>query len=276
MAKQAADQDRNFDGLAERFNKNVYGGLKGRIRLAVLERDFQHHFEFVLTPPQGAKPLRILDAGGGQGHFSLSLARAGHQLVICDISADMLAQARTQAEREGLLDSVTFLQCAIQDLPVHLEQSEFDVVLCHAVIEWLAQPQALLPCLYRYLKPGGQLSFTYYNRRALVYKNLLRGNFNKIIDNDFGGARGSLTPIHPMEPAVIEQWLQEVGFIPIGSSGIRVFHDYIFDAQVRERDPENLLALELALSQQEPYRLLGRYIHVMAQKPQSLTVAHSG
>lgn len=270
MAKQDANRDRNFDGLVERFTKNVYGGLKGQIRLAVLQRDFQQYFEFVVAPQQGAKPLRILDAGGGQGQFSLTLARAGHHVVICDISAEMLAQARRQAEAEGLLESVSFVRGAIQALPAHLSDTEFDLVLCHAVIEWLAQPQTLLPCLYRYLKPGGQLSFTYYNRGALIYKNLLRGNFAKIMNNDVEGARGSLTPICPMEPAVINQWMEELGFISLGSSGIRVFHDYIFDAEVRERDRDNLLAMELALSQQDPYRYLGRYIHVMARKPHAV------
>ena len=32
MAKQPLNQDRNFDDLAGRFKKNIYGGLKGEIR----------------------------------------------------------------------------------------------------------------------------------------------------------------------------------------------------------------------------------------------------
>ena len=31
--------DRNFDDLAERFSRKIYGGLKGNIRLAVLTAD---------------------------------------------------------------------------------------------------------------------------------------------------------------------------------------------------------------------------------------------
>ena len=42
MAKQNASQDRNFDDLAGRFKKNIYGGLKGAVRLAVLQRDFRN------------------------------------------------------------------------------------------------------------------------------------------------------------------------------------------------------------------------------------------
>ena len=264
MGKESTLQDRNFDGLAARFKKNVYGGLKGAIRLAVLERDFAQHLPFVTSAP--LKPLRILDAGGGQGQFSLRLARAGHQVVICDISKEMLSLAQTEVSANRLDDVVVLLNCALQQLPRHLDNCQFDLVLCHAVIEWMAEPKTLLPCLYEYLKADGHLSLTYYNRHALVYKNLLRGNFKKIIAQDFNGARGSLSPINPMEPTQVEQWLEELQFTTLASSGIRIFHDYIFDRLQREQDPNNLIALELQFSQSEPYRSLGRYIHVLLRK----------
>lgn len=261
MSKQSTLQDRNFDGLAERFQKNIYNGLKGAIRLAVLERDFARHLPFLTEKP--IKPLRILDAGGGQGQFSLTLARAGHELVICDISQDMLSLAQTQASTLGLNTPVTFLHCAIQQLPAHLADCQFDLVLCHAVMEWMAEPQQLLPCLQGYLKSDGYLSLTYYNRYALIYKNLLRGNFKKVVTEDFSGARGSLTPINPMAIHTVDAWAEALAFEPLCSSGIRVFHDYIFDQLVRERDPQQLIAMELQFSQQEPYRSLGRYIHLL-------------
>ena len=67
MAKESTGQDRNFDDLAKRFKKNIYGGLKGDIRLAVLERDcaaYLHIAPFNIS----AECWTILDAGGGQGH----------------------------------------------------------------------------------------------------------------------------------------------------------------------------------------------------------------
>ncbi|HIG66824.1 MAG TPA: hypothetical protein EYQ44_03220 [Porticoccaceae bacterium] len=59
--------DRNFDDLAEKFARRVYGGLKGEIRLAVIWRDL------VTTMPQilSGKPLRIIDIGGGLGQLSV-------------------------------------------------------------------------------------------------------------------------------------------------------------------------------------------------------------
>jgi S-adenosylmethionine-dependent methyltransferase len=270
MSKQSTLQDRNFDGLAERFQKNIYSGLKGAIRLAVLERDFARHLPFIAEQPM--KPLRVLDAGGGQGQFSLQLARAGHELVICDISADMLALAQTQVSVLGLNKSVTLLHCSIQQLPEHLADCQFDLVLCHAVMEWLAEPQQLLPCLQGYLKQGGYLSLTYYNRHALIYKNLLRGNYKKVMTEDFNGARGSLTPINPIDIQVVDAWVVALGFERLCSSGIRVFHDYIFDRPVRECEPQQLIAMELQFSQLEPYRSLGRYIHLLLKKNNPLSL----
>src|SRR5690606_4679722 len=136
MAKQAVTVDRNFDGLAARFRKNIYGGLKGQIRLAVLARDFT---EYLPIAPFGdqSRPLRILDAGGGQGQFSLALAEAGHQVVLCDISADMLAVAAETLADKAWSGDVQLVHCAIQQLADHIEDCQFDLVLCHAVMEWM-------------------------------------------------------------------------------------------------------------------------------------------
>jgi S-adenosylmethionine-dependent methyltransferase len=264
MAKESAGQDRNFDDLAKRFKKNIYGGLKGDIRLAVLERDCKKHLPI---KPFGIeeKEWLILDAGGGQGQFSLQLAKAGHRVIICDISMEMLKLAQEQVDALGITDRVQLIHCAIQELPQHLPASlpKFDLVICHAVMEWMQEPRSLLPCLLQHLKPQGSLSLTFYNRHSLIYKNLLRTNFKKIINKDYGGSRGSLTPINPLDPDQVLGWVKDEGLNVLARSGIRVFHDYIFNEEHREREPETLVALELEFSTQEPYRSLGRYIHLL-------------
>jgi S-adenosylmethionine-dependent methyltransferase len=264
MAKESTGQDRNFDDLAKRFKKNIYGGLKGDVRLAVLQRDCAAHIP--VAPFNTSNDCwTILDAGGGQGQFSLRLAQAGHRVVICDISAEMLKLAQEQVEQLGLVDRVQLIHCALQDLPQHLPQGQpqFDFVICHAVMEWMQEPQSLLPVLLSYLKPQGYLSLTFYNLYSLIYKNLLRTNFKKIINKDYGGAAGSLTPINPLEPSEVLAWVAELPLQLLSHSGIRVFHDYIFNEEHREREPQTLLQMELAFSQQEPYRSLGRYAHLL-------------
>ncbi len=269
MIKQPINQDRNFDDLAKRFQKNIYGGLKGDIRLAVLERDFCECFPWVpFGKTKSAKSLRVLDAGGGQGQFSLQFAKAGHSVVICDISAEMLKLAELEVARENLQSHVKLIHCAIQDIAQYLPEDEqrFDVVLCHAVMEWVADPEELLGNLMERVKHSGFLSLTFYNLHSLIYKNLLRTNFKKIQQRDFGGSRGSLTPTHPLYPEQVFEWLEALPISRLATSGIRVFHDYIFNEEHRERDPKSVLELELEFSRKPPYQLLGRYIHVLAQK----------
>lgn len=267
MAKESTGQDRNFDDLAKRFKKNIYGGLKGDIRLAVLERDCAAHLP-IAPFNTSAECWTILDAGGGQGQFSLQLAQAGHKVVICDISAEMLKLAQEQVDQLGLGDRVQLIHCAIQDLAQYLpaDQHQFDFVICHAVMEWMQDPQSLLPFLLNYLKPEGYLSLTFYNLHSLIYKNLLRTNFKKIINRDYGGSAGSLTPINPLEPQQVLGWILDLQLQPLSHSGIRVFHDYIFNEAHREREPQTLLQMELEFSQQEPYRSLGRYMHLLLRK----------
>lgn len=270
MAKQPITQDRNFDELAKRFKNTIYGGLKGDIRLAVLARDCAAHVPMAPYQPS-SEQWRILDAGGGQGQFSLPLAASGHEVVLCDISAEMLklaqAQLDAQLEAQPLDEQVTLVHSAIQDLPQHIADTRFDMVICHAVMEWMHSPQTLLPCLLQYLKPGGYLSLTFYNLNSLIYKNLLRSNFKKIRQQDYAGQKGSLTPINPLLPEQVLAWVAELPLQLLCHSGIRVFHDYMFDEQTRVRAPQELLEMELQFSQCEPYRSLGRYQHLLLRAP---------
>ena len=267
MPKQPVDGDRNFDDLAGRFARNIYGGLKGRVRLAVLRRDFAQQ---IPMPPfisdTGQKPLRILDAGGGQGQFSIPLTQAGHSLVLCDLSEAMLSGARDHAESLGISERVALVRSPIQELEFHLAEPVFDLVVCHALLEWLHEPEAVLRRLVGWLAPGGYLSLSFYNLHGAIYKNLLRTNYKKVQAKDFGGFRGSLSPINPLYPESVDRWLADLPLRRLCTSGVRVFHDYILDPEARARDPDRLLELELEFSQKDPYRGLGRYQHIILQR----------
>lgn len=257
--------DRNFDDLAHRFKRNVYDRLKGDIRLEVLHRDLREHLPELYAEPL-IQPLRILDAGGGQGQFSLELAAAGHHLVLCDLSENMLQLARDNAAQLGVTERVSFYHGSIQDFARQSASSQrFDLVLCHAVLEWVSSPASLLDTLQTLVRPQGHLSLTFYNVNGSVLKNLLRANFQKVVADDYRGYRGSLTPTYPRDPQKVYRWLQQRFFTQLCRSGIRCFHDYILDPELRDQQPETQLALELRLSREEPWLSLGRYIHVLSQ-----------
>ena len=260
------NSDRNFDDLAERFQRKVYGGLKGEIRLAVLWHDIEQNLlnggnEFLSILEE---PLRILDVGAGLGQLAIRLAKLGHQVVVNDISGEMLAIAKATAEQEGVLEQIEWHHCPLQNLSNEVK-GHFDLVLCHAVIEWLADPDPLLLQLQGFLKDDGTLSFTYYNRHSLEYRNLIRGNFNLLKQETFTPDPGSLTPGNPIYPEQVKKWVADADMRVKSQSGIRVFHDYVTTERGGNGVPEDVIEMELKYSQQEPFLWLGRYIHLILE-----------
>ena len=81
-------QDQSFDGRADKFARNIYDSTKGRIRTTIVWSDIE-----ACLARLGNRPLRILDAGGGFGYFAQKLAAMGHQVELCDLSAEMLELA---------------------------------------------------------------------------------------------------------------------------------------------------------------------------------------
>ncbi|MDX4007236.1 SAM-dependent methyltransferase [Pseudomonas aeruginosa] len=133
-------------------------------------------------------------------------------------------------------------------------------VTLHAVLEWLAEPHAILPVLHQLCAPGGWLSLAFYNRDALIYRNLLKGHFRKLRKERFAGEGQSLTPQRPLDPRELEQALAAHWRIE-ARSGVRVFHDYMpseFQAKAERLD---LVEMELAYRRHPAFAGLGRYLH---------------
>ncbi|WP_028695587.1 methyltransferase [Pseudomonas cremoricolorata] len=241
--------DRHFDTLATRFAEKIYGGAKGAIRLAVLQAD--------LAEALPARPLRVLDIGAGLGHMALWLAEQGHQVTLAEPAEPMLDGARArfaEARREA-----RFIQAPWQALGEHCDEP-YDLVVCHAVLEWLAEPQAILPVLHHLTAADGWLSLAFYNRDALVYRNLIKGHFRKLRSNQLAGEKQSLTPQRPVDPRELRAQL-EPNWRVEQESGVRVFHDYMPKPFQDKAALPDLLEMELAHRRHPTFAGLGRYLH---------------
>lgn len=251
--------DRNFDNLAGRFTQNIYNTSKGKIRQAVLMRD-------LLELPQLTSPCSVLDVGGGQGQLALKLAALGHQVVLSDISNDMLQVAKTQAAEQGLTERLSFIHSPLQQLSDHLEGRQYPLVLCHAVLEWLAEPQTAITGLKQWLAPGGVLSLMFYNKDAHRFSNILYGNFDYIKADMRVKKPVRLNPQQPLATAEVLAWCQQAGFKLLGKTGVRCFHDYLRDRSQQQSHYSELETLELQYNRQEPYASFGRYTHLILQR----------
>ncbi|RUO62267.1 methyltransferase domain-containing protein [Pseudidiomarina insulisalsae] len=255
-------RDQSFTGLTTKFAKNIYATGKGKIRLAVLARDLAPLFERSTDQStHQARPLRVLDVGGGIGQFSEFFARNGHQVTHTDIAPDMVAAAQQRHQQQGLAANYRYLTAALQELPEHLDGQQFDVVLCHAVLEWLAEPEDALPLLKQFLAPQGTLSLMFYNRDAKLMANMVFGNFDYVEADLKVKKRVRMSPQQPIAPAAMEKWLKQHQLQVCQRTGVRCFHDYLRNPEDGEAHFEQLLRLELQYNQQAPFAALGRYQH---------------
>lgn len=241
--------DRHFDGLADKFAGSLYGGPRGGLRLALLDRLLPELLTLHGQP--------LLDVGGGLGQLSGWFAARGHAVTLAEPSGEMLARARASLAGEP----VVFLQAPLQELPA-LAPGPWPLIACHAVLEWLGDPRAALSILAGLLAPGGQLSLMVFNRDALRFSNVVKGNLEKALADRLEGTgrRRRLTPISPLTHAQVEAWSAECGLAIRQVAGIRIFHDYLRQAPAGEVDQARLLELEWRHCRTDPHWRLGRYL----------------
>ena len=260
-----SSRDRNFDDISAHFEKKIYGGLKGEIRLAVLRHDI---FDWVKSWQQTHnRPLRVLDVGAGLAQISIELAKDGHDVTINDISANMLEIAKKNAGEAA--QNITWHTCPYQQLDDKLT-GKYDLILCHAVLEWLAEPKLIMDFFDRWLVDDGAekgvLSLCFYNPASFVYRNLVMGNFNLLNNKDFKADNGSLTPNHPVAKDEVIAWIGDHHYQILHTSGLRVFHDYSPLKRGGHTNPQAVIDMEVAYSGQDPYKWLGRYLHFLVSK----------
>lgn len=250
-------QDRNFDNLLHRLERTVYGTAKGSLRIELTQEDLS-------ALRAHSEALTIWDAGCGFGQLSCWLAEAGHNLTLCDISGKMLERAKALFAETGV--SADFHHRSAQELARELPQ--FDLVLLHAVVEWLADPLAGLSTIAERVKAGGSLSLLFYNRNAVIYKNVLKGDWRwrQLFDDSYLGKGKRLTPPNPLYPHDVLSALQKSGFTPQVQTGIRVFHDYLDDDTQDNINFNELFALEKRYCRLPTFRDMGRYVHILAKR----------
>ncbi|XPE41171.1 methyltransferase domain-containing protein [Shigella flexneri] len=104
------------------------------------------------------------------------MAQRGHHVTLCEFSAEMWRSA-TGREKARRQRQHAFYSCAAQDIPQHLD-SQVDLILFHAVLEWVAIPRLSKHC--GRCCPGGALSLMFYNANGLLMRNVFVGNFGYV------------------------------------------------------------------------------------------------
>ena len=130
-------------GLGERSARNLPAARRLRFLLAIdaLERYADH------------RPLRVLDAGCGEGLLAEALARRhpDWQIVAADLDDVQLNQGRERVAETGV-HNVRFDRV---DVTEDLGDRAYDAVLAIECLEEIPDDEAALACMARALRPDG-------------------------------------------------------------------------------------------------------------------------
>lgn len=214
--------------------------------------------------------LRVLDVGSGTGGYALALAQTGHRVCLLDYSSEMLEVARESiaAASPDALDQIEFCCRSVEDLSDWLEGRRVDVILCHTVLEYTKHPFDVLETLVGGLCEGGLISLLLVNpsaetlRWALAKQDL--GRALESLDQPVGRADMFGLPRRAIPLSDVHEALAKLGVSLVAEHGVRMFSDYSSTTELWEDESwSSLWDLEIAASEREPFRSIGRYTQII-------------
>jgi cyclopropane fatty-acyl-phospholipid synthase-like methyltransferase len=116
-------------------------------------------------------PTRTLDAGSGNGTFSMYLASQGNEVTAISDHQPSQDKAARRA-RKGGIHSASFIALDLRRLDEFAgELGEYDQVVCLEVLEHILDDRKLVQDFARVVRPGGRLLVTTpYRHHVLAYK----------------------------------------------------------------------------------------------------------
>jgi S-adenosylmethionine-dependent methyltransferase len=216
--------------------------------------------------------LRVLDLGGGSGNVAVVLAARGHDVTVVDPSADALATLRRRAQNAGAGDRVRGVQgdgdLLHEVLPALAGRADFDLVVCHWVLEVVDDPEITLREIAGAVRSGGTVSIATANRAGSVLGRALSGHPREALalledrDPEPDRARPARRRFDPAELLAL---VEDAGLRPGAWRGVAVVADLLEASS--DADPGAVRDLEIALAEVSPYRDVATGVHVLAARP---------
>lgn len=254
-----------FDAGAQPWLARL-GNQRNVVRQTVVARQLAGH---VSDDP----PLRVLDAGCGQGTQAVLLARRGHDVTGVDTSPKMQGAFAAAADGEpaDVRARLRVVPGDVSDLGAAVGDASFELVLCHGVLMYLPQLQPALGSLAERTRAGGLVSVLVRNGDALAMRPGLRGQWQAALwALDATGYRNGLGLSARADTfAGVHTELHQAGLDLVAWYGVRVLSDAAPVETPAPPDPEELAALldaEEQAGRRDPYRRVAALLHVLARR----------
>lgn len=220
--------------------------------------------------PRYPTKRRALDVGGGTGYASVQLARMGHEVVLLDGSEEMLRIARQQINAGRVGAQISFCHADANRLPEVFDTESFDIVVCHNLLEYAANPAATVRDITRLLRKDAVLSVLVRNRAGEVLKEAIKSrdwklatanlSTEKVVDALYG------EPVRVFAPAEVRDFLVRASLEVLAEHGVRVVFDYLGPEDLTDAAYSQIFELESALGARPEFAAIARYTQVIARR----------
>ena len=249
----------------------------------VLEFAITTHALEKYLPPRG----RILDLGGGPGRYSIWLAQRGYQVVLADLSPNLLEIARTKISAAGVQTCMEdVVVCDACDLGRFADQS-FEAVVCLGPFYHLTQAadrERAASEIVRVLKPHGIALVAFmpiytFLRRTLALpderRHLAQAEFvdrlmqTGVFVNDIPGR---FSAGYGVRPQAVAPFMEQHGFNTLAllaDTGFAAAHVRYLQALAAADPPAYAQAMEIIVGTASDPSVWGGSIHLVyvGQKP---------
>lgn len=234
--------------------------VAGRLRYILAQRNIEkmHNLN---------RPLHVLDAAGGNGVNAEYYLRQGYAVTLFDADPEMLEQARHRLG--ALLERCQLVEGNLDEIAEALPAGQFDLILCHHVLEYLRECAPVLKALSELAAPAGELSLVTLNpvsevMRAIIFRQDPALARAKLTDLGYDARWFGQATLHPLEQVIA--LAEASGWRLRDFRGMRVLADYVPEEGITKGREQELLRLEEALGGLEPYRRIGRYAQFCFEK----------
>ena len=242
------------------------------------------HLQDFLPLPQSGRPLLGLDLGSGTGAAAVRLARLGVHVTLLDSSATMLEIAKRAAREAGLDEKITLKLGDAAQVANLFPAGSFDIVLCHNILEFVDDPNAVLSAAARVMRSDssgtGILSILVRNRAGEVLKAGIAAGDLEAAERNLTAAWGNESlfggRVRLFALDSLQAMTKGASLAVTAERGVRVISDYLAPQISRHEEYDRIFELERKLGSRPEFAAVARYIQVIARHSHALSTKEAG
>jgi S-adenosylmethionine-dependent methyltransferase len=269
MKKMTANSEaERFQSGAEQYAAYLKTA-EGRLRLDLAFANLQ---DFL---PKGSRSLLALDLGCGTGEIAVRLARLGLHVTLLDASLPMLAFAERAARGAGVMERIVMKHGDAAQISELFGEVVFDVILCHNILEYADDPNAVLRSASGALRDSpGVISILVRNRAGEVLKAAIRDGDLDAAEDNLVAERGQESlyggEVRLFSPQSLQAMLVAASLEVTATRGVRSVSDYLPTTISRNQEYERIFGLERKLGMRPEFAAVARYTHCLAHRADSI------